>query len=133
MQETLSQVRQHVIIICGGRDFEHTNESGEWLLFNVNKINPYAILHGAARGADQESAAHLAVNGFGDRLFPFPADWNKHGKSAGPIRNQEMLTWALRTGFPVTVMAFPGGVGTGHMKKIAERAGCEVLAYGEGA
>ena len=39
------------------------------------------------------------------------AQWTKYGKSAGPIRNAEML----RFGKPQLVVAFPGGDGTENM------------------
>lgn len=28
------------------------------------------------------------------QLNTFPADWNKHGRAAGPIRNEEMAQYA---------------------------------------
>jgi hypothetical protein len=52
----------------------------------------------------------------------YPADWKKHGRSAGPIRNQHMLD----VGKPNLVIAFPGGRGTADMMKRAEKAGIEV-------
>lgn len=118
---------KRIVILCGGRDWEMTTEAGQWLYGRLQMFNPWAILHGDARGADRQ-AATIAAKSF-DEVFAFPADWDKHGKSAGPIRNQEMLTWALRTGFEIVVLAFPGGVGTGHMCKIAERAGAVVEDY----
>jgi hypothetical protein len=35
------------------------------------------------------------------------ADWETHGRAAGPIRNEKMLTWK-----PDLVVACPGGDGT---------------------
>lgn len=52
----------------------------------------------------------------------YRADWDKFGKSAGPIRNQQMLT----KGVPDLVIAFPGGVGTADMINRAEKAGIPV-------
>jgi hypothetical protein len=52
----------------------------------------------------------------------YKADWDTYGKSAGPIRNQKMLD----TGIDY-VIAFPGGRGTEHMKKIARKAGVTVI------
>lgn len=47
-----------------------------------------SIIHGAAKGAD-----HIAdICAFGKWLStPYPADWNRDGKAAGPIRNARML------------------------------------------
>jgi UDP-N-acetylmuramoylalanine-D-glutamate ligase len=52
----------------------------------------------------------------------YPAKWDLHGKSAGPIRNQQMLD----TGVDL-VIAFPGGKGTAHMVSIAKKAGVKVV------
>jgi len=54
--------------------------------------------------------------------MPFPADWSRHGKSAGPIRNRQMLI----EGRPDIVVAFPGGKGTANMIKQAVEAGVKV-------
>jgi hypothetical protein len=53
---------------------------------------PIEIVSGGAEGVDTiaiewAKANHLPVN-------VFPADWSKHGKSAGPIRNAEMAKYA---------------------------------------
>ena len=52
----------------------------------------------------------------------YPADWDRHGKAAGPIRNQRMID----TGVDL-VVAFHDDLehskGTGHMVKIARLHG----------
>lgn len=57
----------------------------------------------------------------------FPADWSKHGRAAGPIRNQQMLD----EGKPDLVVAIhtdPGlGRGTRDMVSRAKRAGLPVV------
>jgi hypothetical protein len=53
----------------------------------------------------------------------FPADWDTHGRAAGPIRNQRMLD----VGKPDFVIAFPGGHGTANMVRKAKAAGVQVL------
>lgn len=56
----------------------------------MKKLPPGTIVvHGAAPGADN-------IGGFvgqklGFEVRPYPADWQTHGKAAGPIRNQKML------------------------------------------
>ena len=46
------------------------------------------VISGCAKGADQLGESWAAANNL--PIQKFPADWNKHGKAAGPIRNREM-------------------------------------------
>lgn len=52
----------------------------------------------------------------------FDADWEKFGRPAGPIRNQQILV----EGKPELLVAFPGTMGTRDMIQRAERAGIPV-------
>jgi hypothetical protein len=67
------------------------------------------VIHGGALGADQMAAE--AAERLGLPIQAFYADWDKHGKKAGIIRNLQML--AER---PDLVIAFWNGSsrGTGH-------------------
>lgn len=60
----------------------------------------------------------------------YPADWEKHGKAAGPIRNQQMLT----EGKPDIVVAFSDNLsnskGTADMCRRAHKAGLPVYVIG---
>lgn len=47
------------------------------------------IIEGEARGAD--TLAREVAEELGIPVKKFPADWDKHGKAAGPIRNIQML------------------------------------------
>jgi len=107
------------ILIAGGRDF---NDFASLVVF----MKPYrhlvtAVISGKARGADKlgEQWANLV----GAVVEPYPADWEKHGKAAGPIRNKQMLD----EGKPDLVVVFPGGVGSNHMATIAKKKGVEVI------
>jgi len=51
------------------------------------------------------------------------AKWSKHGRAAGPIRNQEMIDECK----PDLVVAFPGGRGTADMVRRAKAAGIRVI------
>jgi len=53
----------------------------------------------------------------------FPADWEKDGLAAGPMRNQRMLD----EGKPDLVIAFPGGRGTADMVQRAKAAHVRVI------
>jgi hypothetical protein len=105
------------ILVCGGRDF------ASYLLL-ANVLSEYGsdveLCNGGARGADSLAGKYAAIRGIPVRVFP--ADWQTHGKAAGPIRNSEML----REFAPDLVVAFPGGRGTSDMVAKAKRAGVQV-------
>lgn len=53
---------------------------------------------GADKVADQ-IVRHSPFFKFSIDVKPFPADWNKHGRKAGPIRNRDMVKYVLDQGF----------------------------------
>lgn len=85
-------MREFKVIIAGGRDF--TNY--EILKYSVNEklsgITDIEIVCGDARGADELGKWY--ANEMGLPFKVFPPDWSKHGKAAGPIRNQQMADYA---------------------------------------
>jgi YspA, cpYpsA-related SLOG family len=109
------------VLVCGGRDF--MNYMALALALNeLHKEFAFSeLLHGDAPGADQ--FAGKWARSVKLPVHAFPADWELHGRSAGSIRNERML----REGTPALVVAFPGGSGTAHMKRIARAAGVKVL------
>jgi hypothetical protein len=72
------------------------------------------VVHGGASGAD--SMAGEVAEGFGLEVAVIKADWKKHGKRAGPIRNIEML----ETFKPNKVIAFWDGESRGTRHTIDE-------------
>lgn len=104
------------VLVCGGRSFD------DWSLLNrtLININPTEIIHGRAHGADALAFAWAEINRV--KATAVPAEWGKHGKAAGPIRNQQMLDME-----PDLVVAFPGGKGTADMVRRAKKAGVRVL------
>ena len=109
------------LLVCGGRNY--ADQKGLYLVLDAwHRVNPVSLLiHGAARGADQLAANWASSRGV--PLAAYPADWNLHGRSAGPRRNEQML----QEGKPEMVIAFPGGRGTAHMVRIAREAGVKVM------
>lgn len=110
------------ILVCGGRDFWQRERLYEVLDDLTLGQEDIVIISGRAKGADT-----LAIDWAeeaGVDLLKFPADWEKHGRRAGPIRNQQMLD----EGRPDIVVAFPGGKGTADMIERARKAGVEVIA-----
>lgn len=106
------------ILICGGREYDDLE-----LLYDTlekYKFRTKLVISGHARGADYMGEMWADENGIDVQVFP--AKWQLHGKSAGPIRNQQMLD----EGKPDLVIAFPGGNGTQDMIKRARQAGVEV-------
>jgi hypothetical protein len=78
------------VIIAGSRDWvtgEDVKAAMDACPFFVN-----VVVSGKARGADTLGERWAAEHGH--MVAPFPADWDTHGKSAGPIRNQEMAEYA---------------------------------------
>lgn len=104
------------VLVCGGRDYAYYTTVASVL----REIKPTVIIHGGARGADYLASVWAVTHNIPEH--PYPADWNKHGKAAGPIRNQQMLD----EGQPDLVIAFPGGRGTADMVKRAKKAGITV-------
>lgn len=74
--------------------------------WEIVALAPTVVIHGAASGADT-TAASCAVDwameaGVGLVVEPYPADWARDGRAAGPIRNERML----REGKPDMGLAF---------------------------
>ena len=76
-------------------------------------------MHGAAMGADSMAGQCAWDAGFTVRSYP--AQWDLHGKAAGPIRNRLMLAQ-----HPDIVLAFHADInsskGTKDMIRVAEAA-----------
>lgn len=117
------------VLICGSRNWKDP-EPIERLLDGYLDYygSEFKLVEGEAPGAD--SCAADWAKGFGDYaesyVDPFPADWDKYGKGAGPIRNQQMLD----EGQPDVVFAFSDDLksskGTKDMVKRALKAGLPV-------
>ena len=118
------------ILVCGGRDFGYIVENAckkkDFVLLNkamdfVMSYKPTTIIQGKAKGGDE-------IGGFVAEALKlehliFPADWDKYGKGAGHIRNQQMLD----EGKPDLVIAFEGGRGTANMIQRSKKAGVKVI------
>ena len=110
----------HKVLVCGGRDFADAALLDRVLCEVDNHVSIGEIIHGGADGAD--TMAGQWAKRFNIPVTVFKADWSRHGKAAGPRRNEKMLY----EGKPDYVVAFPGGRGTAHMVGIALKAGVHV-------
>ena len=74
------------ILICGGRNYKDWMKVRDYL----DTVSRTAIIiHGGATGADS-IAGNLATY-LSMRVIRCVADWDKYGKAAGVLRNQQML------------------------------------------
>lgn len=110
-------MRVETVLVCGGRNY-----TDAWTVWDeLGKLNPNYVIHGGARGADSLAGAWAFERSIPVRVFE--AEWGKHGKAAGALRNQRMLD----EGRPDAVLAFPGGRGTADMVRRARKAGIRVI------
>lgn len=116
------------VLVCGGRDYADKAK----VFDELERLNAFnmtlCVISGGATGADslaEEWARSNIKKRNGVSFNGFKADWNKHGKAAGPIRNQAMID----KGRPDLVLAFPGGRGTADMIQRAEAAGIPVQRF----
>lgn len=117
------------VLVCGSREWTDT-----WSIWTFldgitwpDEVtgDKTVLIHGAARGADTLAAEWAMVRLEPDQCESFPADWEKHGKRAGYIRNRQML----EEGKPDVVLAFRcegESPGTDMMVKLARDAGVPV-------
>lgn len=109
------------VLVCGGRDYRNYETVYEWIRDQVDFGGCVTVIHGGCSGAD--NVADYVAGELGLDIEVYPADWKRHGKAAGPIRNQQMLD----DGKPDIVLAFPGGRGTADMVRRAKAAGVRVV------
>lgn len=122
-----SRAKQRRVLICGSRRWNNQD-----LIFRclrkANTTRPIdVVIQGEAIGADRmarECAERLGIN-----VLSFPAEWERYGRSAGPVRNQQML----EQGEPTEVWCFSEDLmnskGTGDMFHRALKAGLLTFTF----
>ncbi len=112
------------VIVCGGRAY--ADRANVFVVLDaLHSHEPIDfIVHGGASGADALAGAWAAERRV--KTLVFPADWNTHGRAAGPIRNQQMAD----ASHGATLLAFPGGAGTADMIRRATAARIPVERVG---
>ena len=118
-----SEKEDYRVIIAGCRDFYNyvtLKERCEYYLQNKMKTHNVIIVSGHAPGADSLGEKFAADHNLKCELYP--ADWERHGRAAGPIRNEEMAVVSD------ALIAFWDGKsrGTKSMIEIARRKGLQV-------
>ena len=109
------------VLVCGSRYYTDYPK----VLGQIRKLNAALVIAGACRGADL--LAVKAAGACGIPYVEFPADWQKFGKAAGPIRNARML----KEGKPDFVLIFHPDIasskGSKHMLSLVKNAGIPFL------
>lgn len=115
------------VLIFGGRDQDPDAVCG-WLEEHFSDLlithgilkrpadaRNVAIIEGGAGGADLGGLLY-AIRNHIDHVQE-RADWIRHGRAAGPIRNQKMIDDHK----PDLAIGFPGGVGSADMARRVEK------------
>lgn len=113
------------IIVCGGRDYQDRRHVFRVLDHIHTQRGIAEVIQGECPTGADKWAREWATN-YGIPLTRCRAEWEKHGKRAGPLRNGYMLTLK-----PDGVVAFKGGVGTRDMCSQADAAGVPVYIPSE--
>jgi hypothetical protein len=130
--ETLKHEGQLTVLVCGGRDF-----SDHLVLFDI--LERYLdwceerellmiVVQGGAAGADAHARQWtynvVQHQGANVKLVTEPANWEKYGRGAGPIRNQKMIDV-----YDVDIcFCVEGKSGTDDMKRRCQTAGIPVVS-----
>jgi len=104
-------------IISGGRDYQMT--TADYAFLDTLKSRITEVVSGGAKGADEGGERWANKNGIPVKLFP--ANWDRNGAAAGPIRNRKMAKYAQ------ALVVFPGGNGTFNMEMEAERRNLKII------
>lgn len=110
------------VLVCGSREFKDQDLLDRTLDEINAKRGITEIIHGAARGADTLSGVYARSHGI--PVHEQPALWDTYGRSAGAIRNREMLK--LRPDLVVGFLSADSR-GTRDMLEISRQAGIETV------
>lgn len=104
-------------LVCGGHFYKDKN-----FVFNhLDATTGISLIITGASLPVNLGADNFAMEWARNKEIPFigvPAQWTKYKDRAGPMRNNDMITfWDIER-----VIAFPGNQGTRHMVSIAQIA-----------
>lgn len=109
------------VLVCGDRNWSDKKKIRARLSLCLVGTT---IIHGAARGAD--SIAGEVARELGFEVCEFPAEWERFGRAAGPIRNRQMI----EEGHLDYILAFHSDLskskGTKNMVEQAKKVGIPV-------
>lgn len=111
------------LAVIGSRDFTNYAEMRDALDKIAQHIDIDLIISGRARGADLLAERYAKERNI--QTLIFPADWEKHGRKAGIVRNYDIIRNCDM------VVAFWDGKskGTAHSISVAREQKKKVLIY----
>lgn len=109
------------LIIAGGREYYLSPMEYRKLDSLIKDKCVTEIVSGGATGVDSCGEFWAEVRGL--KCTVFKADWTKHGRKAGPIRNAEMAAYAN------VAVLFHGGIGTRSMYDEAAKTGMHIIDW----
>jgi aspartate aminotransferase-like enzyme len=77
------------ILVSGSRYYKNYRKILSFLTRMKQKHSEVIVVEGGARGAD--TLARKACEKLNIKCKEYNANWEKYGRAAGPIRNQQML------------------------------------------
>lgn len=78
------------VVVAGSRNFNDYKKLCD-VLDDLNLTPEDEIVSGTARGADKLGEKYAEEHSI--KIKRFPADWDKYGKRAGYLRNEEMAKY----------------------------------------
>lgn len=109
------------VIVAGSRsivEYETVKKAIDDSNFNID-----TVISGCARGVDTFGEQWATENNI--KIERFPADWNRYGKRAGYLRNEEMAKVA-----DALIAVWDGeSRGTGHMIKLAQKYNLRIYIH----
>jgi hypothetical protein len=115
------------VLIAGSRHAT-LDHGGQEIKKYILELPPNTtVINGGCKGVDM--IADYYANKRGLKVIRVDAEWKKHGRAAGPIRNKKMLDLD-----PDLVVLFHndlvnGGKGTRNMRDIALKKGVDVIHF----
>jgi hypothetical protein len=118
-----------LVLICGDRNWKDKDAIEREFISHGLDPSRDVIMEGEAKGADTLAREVAEERGWPpERIWKFPAKWDRFNRAAGVFRNQDMLNQG-----PDLVLAFHPNInlskGTRHMVKIARLKGVKVEVF----
>lgn len=106
------------VIIAGSRN--GNDYSALLAAIQESKFDITTVVSGCARGVDTMGEHYAETMGI--PVVRYPAQWDVHGKAAGPRRNRQMAENAEA----LIALLYPGSRGTLNMIETAKKLGLQV-------